>query len=106
MTDLMLKSANDTVTVIGVFYDVQQTQEISRRDGKTRKKQVVMIVDDTKYMVQVTLWETVTGTVVTVPNQANAHCANRLGWPAQKLKLSSWTSQRHHPHLLRFQGKK
>ena len=69
MADLLSRNNNDKVTFGGIVYEVQQTQAVPCRDGKSRKKQVVSLVDDTFHIVQVTLWEQFTGRIDTEEGQ-------------------------------------
>ena len=61
--DLLKKAGSETVTIMGIVYGVQAAQEVACRDGKTRRKQTVSVVDDSYCIVHVTLWEAYAGAV-------------------------------------------
>ena len=63
LAELLSKSSHDTVTVVGIVYEIQEIQDVSCRDGKARKKQVVTVVDDSSSIVHITLREGCTGVV-------------------------------------------
>lgn len=53
--DLLHSEATD-VTVLGIVYDVSEPQAYRCRDGIVRTTQKVVVVDETKRAVEVTLW--------------------------------------------------
>ena len=51
LVDLLKESNMDTVTIVGIVYEIQEIQDVACRDGKARRKQTVSLVDDSGYIV-------------------------------------------------------